>query len=218
MDAIALDGSGDIDQIFIEHGHQGNVVHGREVAKDLIERADVVGSVIGRQRDSGQEDLYVRTLERGENLIEIGARLVDRQAAQSVVAAKLDNHDGGVKAQYIGEACERILGSGAACALVDDLVRVATRIEQLLKSGGIGLVFIEAQSGGNAVTEADENWPVGIGQTGGRERPGRQQRETKCDENYAPNVHVLSVDARNKPGRARVRRAEAAMTGHVHFE
>ena len=44
----------------------------------------------------------MRTLKRGEHLVEIRARLGDRQAAEAVVAAELDNHDGGVKAQNIG--------------------------------------------------------------------------------------------------------------------
>ena len=34
MDAVALNGSRDIDQILIEHGHESDVVPGREIAKD----------------------------------------------------------------------------------------------------------------------------------------------------------------------------------------
>ena len=43
----------------------------------------------------------MRALKRGEHLVEVRARLGDRQAAQAVVAAELDNHDGGVQAQDI---------------------------------------------------------------------------------------------------------------------
>lgn len=37
MDAIILDRSGDMDQIFVEHGHQSDVVLRREIAKNFIE-------------------------------------------------------------------------------------------------------------------------------------------------------------------------------------
>ena len=33
---------------------------GCEVAKDLVERLDVVGTVVGRKRDAGQQHLDVR--------------------------------------------------------------------------------------------------------------------------------------------------------------
>ncbi len=172
------------------------MVPGSEIQKDLIEGADVVGSVIGWQRDAGEKNLYMRFFERGEHLIEIGARLGDRQAAQSIVATELDNYDGGVKAQYFGERCERILGGGTAGAPVNDVVSIATRVEQLLKEVRISLALLKTQTGGDAVAEADQNWPTGIGWTGSRERAGRQQQQTNGDENESPGDHVSSVASR----------------------
>jgi hypothetical protein len=81
-----------------------------------------------------------------------------------------------VKAQYIGQSCERILSSGAARALIDYFVRVSLRVEFLLKEIRISLALLKAQPGGDAVAEADKNWPIGIWRTRGRERPGREQR------------------------------------------
>ncbi len=135
-------------------------------------------------------------LKRSEHLVEIRARLGDGQAAQSVVTAELDNHDGGMKAQYIGQGCERIFGGGAARALVDHFVRISLRIELFLKEGGISLAFLEAQPGCDAVAEADKNWPIGIERAGSGERRGGRQQQTKSDENEFPNVHVSSVAAR----------------------
>ncbi len=101
-------------------------------------------------------------LKRSEHLVEIRARLCHGQAAQSVVAPKLDNHDGRAQAQDIGQGCERILGGGAARALVDYFVRVSLRVEFLLKEVWISLALLKAEPGGNAVAEADQNWPIGI--------------------------------------------------------
>ena len=97
-------------------GTKATWCRGREIAKDLIEGVDVVGPVIGRQRDAGEQDFYMRALKRGEHLVEIRARLGDGQAAQAVVAAKLDNHDGRVQAQDSGQGGERVFGGGAAGA------------------------------------------------------------------------------------------------------
>ena len=144
MDAVALDRSRNVDQILIEHGHNRDVVLRRETAKDFIERANVVASIIRRKRDAGEQDLYMSFLQGREHLIEIGARLVDGQAAQAVVAAKLHDHNGRVQAQHIGQAGERIFGGCAARALVDHFVRVAARIEQLLQVFGIGLAIGKA--------------------------------------------------------------------------
>jgi len=196
MDAIALDRSRDIDQIFIKHGHESNVVLRREIAKNLIECADVVRSIVRRQRDAGKQDLHMSFLKRGEHLVEIRARLGDGQAAQSVVASKLDNYDGGAQAQDIGQGCESILCGSAARALVQYFVRISLRIELLLKEIWIRLTFLKAKPGSNAIAEADQSRPVRDRHTGSSERSGRQQRETKCDENEFPNVHVFSVDVR----------------------
>ncbi len=37
VDAVGLDGAGDMDQVFVDHGHKGGVVFGGQVAEDLIE-------------------------------------------------------------------------------------------------------------------------------------------------------------------------------------
>ena len=50
MNAVALDGAGNVDQIFVDHGHEGDVVLGREIAKDLVE---VTGCSPGRSWAAG---------------------------------------------------------------------------------------------------------------------------------------------------------------------
>lgn len=71
MDAVALNGAGNIHQIDIQHWHQSHMMFGRKVAKNLIERSDVVRAVIGGKGDSGEQDPDMQALESCERLIEI---------------------------------------------------------------------------------------------------------------------------------------------------
>jgi len=196
MNAVGLDGSGDIDEILVEHGHEGDAALGREIAKDLVEGADVVRAIIGRQRDAGEKDFYVSVQERGEHLIEIRAGLGDGQAAEAVVAAELDNHDGRVKPQDIGQSRKRILGGGTAGALVDNFVPIALGVEHFLEEVRVSLALLKTQTSGDAVAEADEDGAIRIWRRGGGKRAGGQQEGTTCDENYAASIHVSSVASR----------------------
>ena len=116
VDAVALDGVGNVDQIFVDHGHEGRMMLGSEVAENLIEGVDVVGAVVGRQRDAGEQHLDVGIFKRGEHRVEVAAGLVEGQAAQAVVAAEFDDDDGGMQQQ------ERSAGLSTASLVVAPLV------------------------------------------------------------------------------------------------
>jgi len=53
VDAVLLDGAGDVDEVLVDHGHEGRMMLGGEVAEGLIEGVDVVGTVVGREGDAG---------------------------------------------------------------------------------------------------------------------------------------------------------------------
>jgi len=78
-----------------------------------------------------------------------------------VVAAKFDDDDFGVKEQDALDIGDGILGSGAACALIDDLVMVAVTVKLLLEKVRIGLAGLQAVAGGDAVPVADQDGPIG---------------------------------------------------------
>ncbi len=132
MDAISLDGAGNRNQILIEHGHKRRVITSSDLGKDGLEGADVIGSVIGRQRDAGHQHRNVRMHQRAHDLVEIGAGLRRRQAAQTIVAAELDDDDGRMQAKNKGQSGNGVFGGGAARASVDDLVMIASIVENLL--------------------------------------------------------------------------------------
>ncbi len=125
MNAVGLDGAWGADEVFVDHGHEGDVVAGGQGAEDLLERLDVVWAVVGRKRDAGEENADVRGFEHGEDLIEITARLVEREAAQTVVAAELDDDHVRMQSENRGEIGDSIFGGGAADAAVEHFVVVA---------------------------------------------------------------------------------------------
>ena len=59
MDAILLDGIGNIDQAFVNHRDKGDVVLGGEIAEDLLEGVDVVGPIVGRKGNACEQNLDV---------------------------------------------------------------------------------------------------------------------------------------------------------------
>ena len=161
MDAVGLDGIGDVDEVFVKHGHEGGVVFGREDAEDLLEGVDIVRAIVGREGDAGEQNFDVRVFERGEHLVEVAASLIGRQAAEAVVATEFDDHDFRVQEQDGAKTRDGVLGGGAACALVVHRVVVAAGVEFLLQEVGIGLAGRKAVPGGDAVAVADQDWVVG---------------------------------------------------------
>ena len=125
MDAVLLDGAGDVDEILVDHGHKRNVMPGGEVTEDLLERVDVVGAVVGREGDAGEQNFDAGSIQGGQDLVEVAARLVGGQAAEAVVAAELDDDDFRVQEQDGADFDDSVLGGGATGALIGNLVVVA---------------------------------------------------------------------------------------------
>jgi len=174
MNAVGLDAAGDWNQVFVNHGHKGDVVVSGEGAEKLLEGLDIVGPVVRRQRDARQQDFDVRGFERGEDLIEVAAGFFQGKAAQAVVAAEFDHDSVRVQGQNRGKIRERVLGGGAAGTPVKHLVVEGLGVKVVLKKVRVGLPFIEAVAGGNAVSVADQD--AGIGR---RKRPGEEKKH--CD-------------------------------------
>jgi len=78
MDAVLLDGSGDVDQVFVDHGDECDPMFRGEVAEDIVKRPDVVRAVIGRQRDAGQKNIDVRGVQGGEDGVQVLPGLIGR--------------------------------------------------------------------------------------------------------------------------------------------
>jgi hypothetical protein len=184
MDAVVLNGVGHGIDVQIDIGDDGHVVLRGDEGEGLVEVAHVVGAVVGRERDAGEDDFAAGLEQRGDDGVEVATRVGDGQAAQTVVAAEFDKHDGGMQAEDFRQAIDAIFGGVAADAGVDDAVGVAAEIEVRLKIVGVRLAGIDAVSGGDAVAEAidDGNGTVGNGGTRsgvctGEEQEGRDESE-----------------------------------------
>jgi len=161
MDAVGLDGAGRVDQVFVDHGHKSGVMLCSQLAKELIELLNVILAVVGRQRDAGEQRFHVSGFESGEHLVEIAARLGERQAAQAVVAAEFDNDNSGMQRQDGAQVGDGVFGGCAAGSLIDDFVMKASRVEVALQGVGEGLAGLEAVAGGNTVSIADQKALLG---------------------------------------------------------
>ena len=178
---VGLHHSGDAVDVLEQEGKQGNAVLPGEDGVGLVELADVVGAVVGREGDAGEGDLDAGALERGDDEVEVGASVCDGQAAQAVVAAELDEDDGGVQGENAGETLEGVLGGVAADALVVDAVVDVALVEGGLEVVGVALARAGASSGGERVAETDEEGAMvrggGFGLRGGGESEQEARKE-----------------------------------------
>jgi len=176
MDAVFLNSAGDGVDAGVEHGEQGNMVFGSDEAVGFVEGFDVVGAVIGRQSDAGEDDFAAGLQQSGDDGVEVAAGVGDGDAAESVVAAELDDDNGGMEAEDVFEAVDAVFGSVAADTGVDNFVAVAAAIEGVLQVVGPGEAGGDAVTGGDAVAEAGND---GSGASGDGNRAGRDSVQMK---------------------------------------
>jgi len=156
MNAIRLNCAGNVDQAFVEHGHESGAMFLGQGAEYLLELLDVIVTVVRRERDSGEQDFNVRACQCGENLVEVAAGLVEGQAAKTVVAAKLDDYDFRMKKQDGAQTGDGVLGGGAAGSPIQNLVLIAAAVEIALQSVGKRLAGLETVARGDAVAVTNQ--------------------------------------------------------------
>lgn len=71
VDAVFLHGAGRSINSFEQKRQQRKVVFAGEVTVDAVELLDVIGAVVGRQRDSGEHHFDFCLEQRGYDLIHI---------------------------------------------------------------------------------------------------------------------------------------------------
>ena len=191
--AVALHHSGDAVNVFEQEGKHGDAVLLCQQGVGLVELKDVVGAVVGRQRDAGEGYPGAGAPERGDDLVQICAGVCDGQAAQAVVATELDDDDGGMEGENLGQALDAVLGGVAADALIVDAVVDVEAVEGGLQVVGVALSGIDAGAGGQAVAEADEQGAVVVGLEFGLGVRGDCQQETRQDRERINFPHRSNV-------------------------
>ena len=96
MGVVGLHHAVDAEDASEEKGKKGDVVFLCEQGVGLVELLDVVGAVVGRKGDAGEDDLGSARLEGADDLVEVGAGVFDAEAAEAIVASELDDDDGGL--------------------------------------------------------------------------------------------------------------------------
>jgi len=154
VNAVVLDGAGNGVNVGVEHGEQRNAVFCRDEAVGFVERMDVVGPVVGRKGNAGQNDFAAGVEQSGDDGVEITPGIGDGEAAEAIVAAEFDDDNGGMKAENVFQAHNGVFAGIAADPGVDDLVVIAALVEGSLKVLGPGMAGGDAIAGSNAVAEA----------------------------------------------------------------
>ncbi len=153
---------------------------------------NVVRTVIGREGDSGQQDMNVSALECGENSIEVLSCLTQRKTAKAVIAAELDKNDCRSKRNDRIQPHHRVFGGRAAGSHIFDLVAVAEFVEVTLQRVGVRLAGSKPIAGRNAIAKADKQWPVS------REKRSSEKQNPERNDKAAAHVHKNSVAARGR--------------------
>jgi len=81
--------SGTWTRSLVDHGDERDVMPCGQVAENLFEGFDVVGAVVWREGDAGEQDLDVGLSSVVSNLVEVAAGLGGRKTAKAVVAARI---------------------------------------------------------------------------------------------------------------------------------
>ena len=133
-------------------------------------------------------------MKRLDHLRQVGLRDGERDAAQSVVAAEFEKHDGRLFGERHGHAREAVLRGVAAHAEIDDAVLEAAPVQVLLQQVGKTLAGIETEAGGDAVAEADDGGARSAAAGGGR----RGARGAGCDSAFGAGASGLPQPHRQR--------------------
>lgn len=140
----------------------------------LVELADIVRSIVGRQRNAAEHNLNSSMLQRSDNLIEVPASAVEGEAAKAVVATEGDDDDNGLERKHVVHPVQTVFGCVPADSGVDHVIAKASMVEVLLQIIRIAVTGIRPIACCKAVAECDNDRTIIMGlRSGWRRRSGR---------------------------------------------
>ena len=142
-----------------QEGNARQFVLLREIDVDLLERVNVIRPVVPRQSHPGEQDFNVRQLQRLDHLLEILPRRRDRQSAEPVVPAELEDHDGRMHGQHGGKPFHAVGRRIALDAQIHHAITEARGVDQALQIVRKTLPRRHAESRGKAVAERRDHRP-----------------------------------------------------------
>jgi hypothetical protein len=163
-----------------QEGHESRVARPSELRVDRAKASPVVLSVV-RQRFHGHEhELRRRLLSAGlvEDRLDVLPRGNGVLAPQTVVRPRLDDEHRHGLPEEPAQAAPRAGRCLAAHSRVDHAVAQAGRVDLPLDEGGVRLLRVEPEAGGETGPDEEDDRPIvgGRGHGRGRAREGRRCR------------------------------------------
>ncbi len=129
-----------------------------QVRIQVREAIAVARTVVRWQADAQQQHARPRVLRQGDHVREVVVDDRQRQAAQPVVGAQLQQHDRRmVQGQQMGQSFQAATAGLATDAGIDDLVLVPLVVEPLMQQRDPAFFGLESVRRAQAVTEAEDD-------------------------------------------------------------
>jgi len=136
----------------------------RQRGKHSGKGADVIGTVVRRQRNAQQNQGNVCLFQTDDHLLEILFGGFDRDTSKAIIAAEFQEDQSGMGGENVIDTREAIGGGVAAHALILDAILVAVLIKKILQIVGIAG---PRNAGSKAIPEGDDDRTI-IGRSLGR--------------------------------------------------
>ncbi len=146
MHTIGLHQRGDGSDIVHEEGHQGSIHRPSEFGEDALELLDVDRSIVGGETHTRQQNPSPAKLDPFNDLRQVASDHVYGLGAQTIVPAKLENHD--LRSVGVERWCDP--GQSVRCRVtadagVDHLMGITALFQSLLQQTYPPLVYTQTK-------------------------------------------------------------------------
>lgn len=143
-----------------QKGKQGHMVFPGKQCIGLVELTDVIRAIIRGQSNSTEHHFGSCALKRGDNLIEVAPRAVDRQSAQTIIPAEGNDDGRRFQREHFIQPVQTVFRRVAAYAGVHHMVVKALRFQIAFKKIWIAVAGICTVACSQAIAEGDNDRPI----------------------------------------------------------
>jgi hypothetical protein len=138
--------------------YPGHLLLPGQVGVQVGKAVSIAGPIVGRKPDAEQQNPGSGGPGQGNHVRKVVVNRLQRQAAQAVIGAQLQQYDGGVvHGEQVGQSFQAATAGLAADAGVDDLVLVPLVMKPLLQQRYPALLGLQPVRRTQAVTEAEDD-------------------------------------------------------------
>lgn len=181
VDSVRLHAARRAINVLKQKGKQGHMIFPGQQRVGLVELVDVIRTVIRRQRDAAEHDLGSCALKRRDDLIEVLARAVDRQSAQTIIPAEGNDDDRRFQREHFIHPVQTVFRGVATDAGVHHMVVKAFRFEIAFQKVWVAVAGICTVACSQAIAKGDNDRPIVMGlRRRLRCRSGRGRGRLRC--------------------------------------